>query len=138
MIKLKEKTNQDLFLHYSLFFLITKMVMKSKISDVCVPDITLFQCLFNEDTKSVDANKPCFIDAEDDSQIITFADLQSLIRRFATGLRYCFPNLALGDVVALYSPNEVCSLRKKVPKISILISLLVILPSRCSWHSLCR
>lgn len=83
------------------------MIIESQKLKVHIPDMTVFQFLFNENPRIVDSNKPCYIDAENSSQIIYFADLENLILRFATGLNHNFPNFALGDVVALYSPNEV-------------------------------
>ncbi|KAG2201682.1 hypothetical protein INT47_003908 [Mucor saturninus] len=82
------------------------MVINSKIPEGCVPDVTVYQYLFTEDSKSIDWDKPCFIDAEDDSQTLSYGDFDNLIKRFSTGLQHCFPEFALGDIVAIYSPNE--------------------------------
>lgn len=83
------------------------MVINSKVPELCVPNVTVYQYLFDENLKSIDRNKPCYIDAEDVSQTITYGEFDNLIKRFATGLHQIFPDFALGDVFAIYSPNEV-------------------------------
>lgn len=83
------------------------MVIESLKPKSPIPDVTVYQFLFKDNHRIVDRNKPCYIDAEDSTKSISFAEFENLILRFAAGLKFNFPDFALGDVVAMYSPSDV-------------------------------
>ncbi|GAA5816004.1 hypothetical protein MFLAVUS_009525 [Mucor flavus] len=83
------------------------MVIESLKPKSPIPDVTVYQFLFKDNHRIVDRNKPCYIDAEDSTKSISFADFENLILRFAAGLKFNFPDFALGDVVAMYSPSDI-------------------------------
>ncbi|KAG2237940.1 hypothetical protein INT48_002501 [Thamnidium elegans] len=83
------------------------MIIESLKPKSPIPDVTVYQFLFKDNHRLVDRNKPCYIDAEDSTKFISFADFENLILRFAAGLKFNFPDFALGDVVAMYSPSDI-------------------------------
>lgn len=82
------------------------MIFESKYPPRNHPDVTIYQLLFEGNERIVD-EKPCYVDAEDHSEVITFAQLKSLILKFGAGLKRNIPGFTQGDIVAIYSPNNV-------------------------------
>lgn len=80
------------------------MVFKSKRPDNVIPEISIFEFLF-EGEKSFPPEKPCVIYADDHSKVITFGELKNLVLRFGASLER-FPDFERGDTVAVYSPND--------------------------------
>jgi acyl-CoA synthetase (AMP-forming)/AMP-acid ligase II len=79
------------------------MVIKSQLPDVTIPKTGILQFLF--ENSSVPENKEVFFDAFT-GESITFGQLKDNIFRFAAGLQDKF-GFRKGDVVAIYSPNQV-------------------------------
>jgi acyl-coenzyme A synthetase/AMP-(fatty) acid ligase len=82
------------------------MIFRSEEPYTPVPEASVYDLLFEGDTK-IDPKKPCYISAEDPSQIITYAELKQLILKLVVGLKQAVPDFTKGDVVAIYSPNNV-------------------------------
>lgn len=106
------------------------MIIESLKPKYPIPDVTVYQFLFKDNHRIVDRNKPCYIDAEDSTKSISFADFENLILRFAAGLKFNFPDFALGDVVAMYSPSDVSMhyIKNKHYKANIYILRYIFLP----------
>ncbi|KAI8966957.1 hypothetical protein BDF20DRAFT_918040 [Mycotypha africana] len=68
------------------------------------PDITLYQLLFEQNKKFIPSNA-CYIDAEDHTQQLTFAEVQDIILKFGAGIKLQFEDFKQGDVVAFYAGN---------------------------------
>lgn len=62
------------------------MLFKSKLPDIEFPDVSLYQFVF-EGEKSFSQDKPCYVEAEDRSRLITFNELKNLVLRFGAGLK---------------------------------------------------
>lgn len=89
------------------------MIFESSRPAGAFPDKSVYQLMFErevDDGKSnaaSDEDKPCFINAENPDEQISFAEVKRTILKFGAGLRRTFPDFAKGDVVAVYSPNDV-------------------------------
>lgn len=82
------------------------MIFNSKLPAREFPQVTLYDLLF-ESNKKFYSDRPCYIDAEDHSQSITFGQVKDIAYKFAAGIQYKFPDFKKGDVVAFYSGNNV-------------------------------
>jgi 4-coumarate--CoA ligase len=82
------------------------MIFESKSPARDHPDVSIYQLIF-EDNKNMVDDVPCFVDAENHSEVITFPQLKSLVLKFGAGLKRNFPDFSQGDIVAIYSPNDV-------------------------------
>ena len=82
------------------------MIFDSKLPAREFPQITLYNLLF-ENNKKFCSDRPCYIDAEDHSQLITFGQVKDIADKFAAGIQHRFPGFKKGDVVAFYSGNNV-------------------------------
>jgi acyl-coenzyme A synthetase/AMP-(fatty) acid ligase len=80
------------------------MLFKSK-HNIEFPDISVYQFIFEGD-KEFSQDKLAFVNSEDKSESITFGELKNLTLRFGAGLQR-LTDFKKGDVVAIYSPNDV-------------------------------
>lgn len=82
------------------------MVYVSKYPTKHIPKTTsIFNVLFHNDNQ-VPKDKLIYVDIEDTSKSLTFAQVETQILKAAAGLMREF-NLKKGDVVAICSPNQV-------------------------------
>ncbi|CAG8662257.1 10304_t:CDS:2, partial [Funneliformis mosseae] len=80
------------------------VVFKSKIPDIEIPSVGIFQYVFSNPNK-VSEDKPIFIDGLTDKKL-TFAELKSNAKKFAAGLQDKV-GFKRGDVLSIFSPNQV-------------------------------
>ncbi|KAL7319434.1 hypothetical protein PS15m_002569 [Mucor circinelloides] len=81
------------------------MIFESSLPAREFPQITLYDLLF-ENNKKFRPDQPCYIDAEDHSQLITFGQVKDIAYKFAAGMQHRFPDFRKGDVVAFYAGNN--------------------------------
>lgn len=82
------------------------MIFESSLPARKFPQITLSDLLF-ENNEKFRPDQPCYIDAEDRSQLITFGQVKDIAYKFAAGIQRRFPDFKKGDVVAFYAGNNV-------------------------------
>lgn len=83
------------------------MVYLSKLPNIVEPKTGLLQFLFNS---NVPNDRALLIDALNPSRSLTFAQIKQKVLQFGAGLQdVC--GFQKGDVMALYSPNEVQFIR---------------------------
>ncbi|GAN09350.1 phenylacetyl- protein [Mucor ambiguus] len=81
------------------------MIFKSSLPARDFPQITLSDLLF-ENNEKFRPDQPCYIDAEDRSQLMTFGQVKDIAYKFAAGLQRRFPDFKKGDVIAFYAGNN--------------------------------
>ena len=96
------------------------VVFKSKIPEIEIPSIGIFQYIFSNPNKISD-DKAVFIDGTTDKKL-TFAELKSNSKRFAAGLQDKI-NFKHGDVLSIYSPNQVNKYNLDDPRVNDYIKL---------------
>lgn len=82
------------------------MVFTSNYLSRIIPNVTVYEYLF-ENNPNIKSQNKSFVDSDDPSQAITFAELKTMVLKLGAGLKKKFPDFKQGDVVALYSPNNV-------------------------------
>ncbi|KAG2237941.1 hypothetical protein INT48_002502 [Thamnidium elegans] len=82
------------------------MLFTSKYPSRAIPNLTVYEYLFENNPNIKDQTKS-FVDSDDPSQAITYAELKNMILKLGAGLKKKFPDFKQGDVVALYSPNNI-------------------------------
>ena len=80
------------------------VIFKSKIPDIEIPSIGIFQYVFSNQNK-IPEDKVVFVDGTIDKKL-TFAELKSNSKKFAAGLQDK-ANFKCGDVLSIFSPNQV-------------------------------
>ncbi|RIA84359.1 hypothetical protein C1645_879964 [Glomus cerebriforme] len=80
------------------------VVFRSKIPDIEIPPIGIFQYVFSN-PNNISENKAIFIDYKTDKRL-TFAGLKSDSKKFAAGLQDKL-NFKRGDVLSILSPNQI-------------------------------
>jgi 4-coumarate--CoA ligase len=80
------------------------VILRSKIPDVEIPSIGIYQFIFSDEKYSSD-DKAVFIDGITDKKL-TFGKLKSNSKKFAAGLQDKL-NFKRGDVLSIFSPNQV-------------------------------
>ena len=80
------------------------VIFKSKIPDVEIPSIGIFQHVFSNKNK-IPEDKAIFVDGITDKKL-TFAEIKSNSKKFAAGLQDKI-NFKRGDVLSIFSPNQV-------------------------------
>lgn len=86
------------------------MVIQSTLPPIIVPEIGILQLLF-KNIHNTPENRKLLIDAFNGDSL-TFGQLKDYILRFAASLQDKF-NFQRGDVVAIYSPNQVTFLNSQ-------------------------
>lgn len=80
------------------------MVYLSKLPNIIEPKTGLLQFLF--ENERIPKDRALLIDALDTSRSLTFSEIKNKVLQFGAGLQdVC--DFKKGDVLALYSPNEV-------------------------------
>lgn len=82
------------------------MIFESSLPERVFPQITLSDLLFENNAK-FRPDQPCYIDAEDRSQMVTFGQVKDIAYKFAAGIQHRFSDFRKGDVVAFYAGNNV-------------------------------
>lgn len=82
------------------------MIFTSNYPSRIIPNVTVYEYLFENNPNMKDETKS-FVDSDNPSQAITFAELKNMVLRLGAGLKKKFPDFKRGDVVAIYSPNNV-------------------------------
>jgi len=80
------------------------MILRSTVPDVTIPSLGLYQYATRNENR-IDDNKPVFIDAVTGAEM-TFGEFKRDSKRLAAGLQNKL-GLKKGDVVAIFSPNQV-------------------------------
>lgn len=81
------------------------MVIQSSLPDIKVPETGIIQFLFNSNPHNIPEDRKMLIDAFT-GESLTYGKLKDNVFRFAATLQDKF-NFKCGDVVAIYSPNQV-------------------------------
>ncbi|CAO3626134.1 unnamed protein product [Mucor fragilis] len=81
------------------------MIFESSLPERVFPQITLSDLLFENNAK-FRPDQPCYIDAEDRSQMVTFGQVKDIAYKFAAGIQHRFSDFRKGDVVAFYAGNN--------------------------------
>jgi len=82
------------------------MVIRSTLPAIKVPETGVIQFLFETNPHQIPENRKLLIDAFT-GESLTYGKLKDNILRFAATLQDKF-DFKRGDVVAIYSPNQVC------------------------------
>lgn len=82
------------------------MLFTSKLPAKSHPGTSLYEITF-EHKREFSTDTPCFVDTEDHSNVLSFAEVKDLTLRFGAGLKRKFPGFSKGDVVGIFSPNDV-------------------------------
>lgn len=88
------------------------MVIQSPLPDIKVPETGIIQFLFNDNPHNIPEDRKLLIDAFT-GESLTYGKLKDNIFRFAATLQDKF-NFKHGDVVAIYSPNQVLKYKRMV------------------------
>jgi len=86
------------------------VVFRSKLPDIEIPSVGIFQYVFSNPNK-ISEDKAVFIDGTTDKKL-TFVELKSNAKKFAAGLQDKV-DFKRGDVLSIFSPNQV---RKPIKK----------------------
>ncbi|CAO3640545.1 unnamed protein product [Mucor hiemalis] len=82
------------------------MIFTSKLPTQNLPKVSLYELTF-EHSREFSRDSPCLFDAEDHTQSLTFNEIKNLTLRFGAGLKRIFPDFCKGDVVGVFSPNNI-------------------------------
>jgi acyl-coenzyme A synthetase/AMP-(fatty) acid ligase len=85
------------------------MIFTSTLPEKSHPGTSLYEITF-EHGREFDRDQPCYVDTADHSRSLTFAQVKDLALRFGASLKRNFPNFSKGDVVGIYSPNDVSAI----------------------------
>lgn len=88
------------------------MVIQSPLPDIKVPETGIIQFLFNNNPHNIPEDRKLLIDAFT-GESLTYSKLKDNIFRFAATLQDKF-DFKRGDVVAIYSPNQVSKYKQLI------------------------
>ena len=92
------------------------MIFRSAVPDIEIPSLGVYQYATRNEN-GIDDNKPVFIDAATGVEL-TFGAFKRDSKRLAAGLQDKL-DLKKGDVVAIFSPNQVKDVQRRRRKLNM-------------------